>query len=349
MPPGLKLDAAFTLLTIANNLEDPAGVKNLADAVETETTAISQWLLESDSVFALLLGPDGTIRARNRAARRIFPDSAEEKTETSIWDYLVCADTTDLRRRLLDFTETIKAPFLLNLTDGQQNQMTAEVTIIPCRGASVMIGAQEHQHDARFQNESFKLTDHLALMMRDASQKNRELNATNAKVTELSQTDGLTGLANRRSLDEAMLREVARAARTGKSLSVILADLDHFKSINDNFGHNTGDQVLIRAAAVFGTSLRPYDLAARYGGEEFLLLLPGATSEAASAISDRIRNEISKLIIPGCLQPITASFGVASWAGGETPGALIARADAALYVAKNAGRNRVEVAAGVEA
>jgi diguanylate cyclase (GGDEF)-like protein len=158
----------------------------------------------------------------------------------------------------------------------------------------------------------------------------------------------LTGLANRRTLDEALPREIARAGRLGGRLSLIIADLDHFKSINDEYGHVTGDQVLALTAAVFGSQSRPYDLAARYGGEEFVLVLPGATTEDAIAIAERIRKEIGKIEAPGCPQQIAVSLGVATWMKGEAPDEFVKRADAALYSAKRAGRNRVEAASAVK-
>ncbi len=129
----------------------------------------------------------------------------------------------------------------------------------------------------------------------------------------------------------------------------VMTTLDdcHFKSINDQFGHVTGDQVLARAAAVFGNQLRPYDLAARYGGEEFILLLPGISIDDAIAIAERIRKEVAEIKVAGCPKQITVSLGVASWITGEAPETLVARADAALYSAKRTGRNRVEAATGL--
>jgi diguanylate cyclase (GGDEF)-like protein len=123
-----------------------------------------------------------------------------------------------------------------------------------------------------------------------------------------------------------------------------MADLDRFKSINDQYGHIAGDQVLAGAAAVFNRQLRPYDLAARYGGEEFVLLLPGTSTENAVAIAERIREEIEKTTIATCPRQITISLGVAAWQKGEGAEGLVARADAALYSAKTGGRNRVVVA-----
>ena len=184
-------------------------------------------------------------------------------------------------------------------------------------------------------------------MMREFARKNRELKLANETIAQLARTDALTGLANRRTLHEALQREIARARRLGEPLSVIIADLDHFKSINDEYGHMTGDQALAQAAAVFGSQLRPYDLAARYGGEEFVLLLPGASTEGAITVAERVRKGIADIQLAGCPRRITASLGVASWIATETPEEFVGRADAALYRAKSAGRNRVEAAPGV--
>jgi diguanylate cyclase (GGDEF)-like protein len=347
MPKGLKLDSSFTSLTVGNRIEDSAGIQNLSDAVEGQTVAISQWLLESDAVFALLLAPDGTVRARNRAAQRIFPPDPTKNFGATIWDYVVCSDAQDLRQRLSNSGGLHAGCLLLNLTDGQQNQLTLEVGLVHCSGAILLLGTQEHRHDAHFQAEIFKLTNDLSVMMRETARKNRELKAANETVERLARTDALTGLANRRTLDEALPREIARADRLGERLSILIADLDHFKSINDQYGHIIGDQVLARAAMVFGSQLRPYDLAARYGGEEFLLLLPGASTEDAITIAERIRKEVAKIEVLGCPREVTVSLGVASWVAGEAPEELIARADETLYKAKNTGRNRVEAASGV--
>jgi diguanylate cyclase (GGDEF)-like protein len=194
-----------------------------------------------------------------------------------------------------------------------------------------------------------KLTNDLSLMMRESVQQNRKLKEANETIARLARTDVLTGLANRRTLDEALQREIARAGREKRPLSMILSDLDHFKGINDQYGHLTGDQVLASAASVLENNSRPYDMAARYGGEEFVLLLPATSTDEAIAIAERIRSEVEKIAISGCPREITASFGVATWVVGETADQFFARADFALYGAKHKGRNRVEDASRVAA
>lgn len=348
IPRGLKLDPSFTSLTIGNRVEEPAGAQTLGDALEGQTIPLSQWLTEFDGLFALLLSPDGTIRARNRAANRICPPHPEKNFGSSIWDYLA-SDAQVLRERLSDSGTQSDQTLLLSLADGQQGPVTFEVGLVRCSGATLLLATPERRYDALSQAETQRMNNDLSVMMREIAQKNRELKEANETIDRLARTDSLTGLANRRSLDEALHREIARAARLGECLSVIMADLDRFKSINDRYGHSTGDHVLAAAAAVFGTQSRAYDLAARYGGEEFVLLLPGTATDDAIAAAERIRKKVAQMNVPDCSRVITISLGVATWITGEAPQEFISRADAALYRAKSSGRNRVEAAATVPA
>jgi diguanylate cyclase (GGDEF)-like protein len=286
MPKGLKLDTTFTSLTIGNSIEHPAGSQTLGDALEGQTVGLSQWLTESDSVVALLLAPDGSIRARNRAGYRVFPPDPTKNLGLSIWDYLVCSDVQDLRQRLSGEGTRQDARLLLNVANGQQDPITLEVGLVLCSGAILLLGSQERRHDSQFETEILKLTNDLSLMARESARKNRELNEANETIERLARTDPLTGLANRRTLDETFGREIARTERLQGDLSMIIGDQDHFKSINDQYGHIIGDQVLAHAAAVLKSQSRPYDLAARYGGEEFVLVLPGTSTNGAIATAE---------------------------------------------------------------
>ena len=158
--------------------------------------------------------------------------------------------------------------------------------------------------------------------------------------------DGLTGLANRRAAADALHAEAARAERLETPLSVVLADLDGFKDVNDVHGHAVGDAVLRVFAEVLRETLRESDVAGRWGGEEFLLLLPGADEEGAAQLAERVRVALAARDIPGVVGlRVTASFGVAEYAGETNTEQLVAAADSALYAAKRAGKNRVERAA----
>ena len=175
-----------------------------------------------------------------------------------------------------------------------------------------------------------------------------ELREKNIRLEELSNTDGLTKLANRRHFMELAKVELMRAQRYDTPLSVVLIDLDHFKAVNDTYGHSAGDQVLTRVSEAIRRDLRQYDVAARYGGEELVLLLPQTDAHGAEAVAQRYRHTIEELVVSSDTNEvrITASFGVAAFPEhpAESIDLLLDRADAALYESKRQGRNRVTLA-----
>jgi diguanylate cyclase (GGDEF)-like protein len=169
-------------------------------------------------------------------------------------------------------------------------------------------------------------------------------------VERQAMVDGLTGIANRRHCEEALTTEIAQADRLGTPLTLVLADLDDFKAINDAHGHAAGDEVLREFAAVLRATVRDSDLAGRWGGEEFLLLLPGADAAGGAQLAERVRSSLAERSFrghEGAVISVTCSFGVARHAAGSDERDLFAAADRALYRAKRAGKNRVEVDAPV--
>jgi len=165
-------------------------------------------------------------------------------------------------------------------------------------------------------------------------------------VEQQALVDGLTGLANRRLCTAALEKELARAKRFSEPLSLVLADIDDFKRINDRWGHPTGDEVLKAVAAALRSSVREIDLAGRWGGEEFALLLPGTKLDGGRELAERVRRKLTrkKMLAPdGERIRITASFGVASFPELDSQDHLVAAADGALYEAKRTGKNRVAV------
>jgi diguanylate cyclase len=171
-----------------------------------------------------------------------------------------------------------------------------------------------------------------------------EINALQARLSEQANRDSLTGLYNRRYLDDTLARELARCKREGQPLSLMLIDIDHFKRVNDTYGHPAGDEVLRALARMLDTHARSADVACRYGGEEFLMLLPHMPLETAKQRAEQWRADFgtATLVFGDFHIQATLSVGIATYPGdGTSPEMLIANADLALYRAKNSGRNRV--------
>jgi diguanylate cyclase (GGDEF)-like protein len=174
-----------------------------------------------------------------------------------------------------------------------------------------------------------------------------DLKRSNELLLELSNTDHLTGLFNRRFLMESLDKEVQRASRKDGQVALLMLDIDHFKRINDNYGHLQGDVVLQKVSLHIQRELRNYDIAARYGGEEFVAVLPDTTLKEAFHVADRIRLSVQGMCFAGALakEQITASLGVATFPSPcyDDIDGLLRAADEALYQAKEEGRNRVVI------
>ena len=210
--------------------------------------------------------------------------------------------------------------------------------ILPLTAAGVDFGTLDLVSDSFDQEQRLSvasLASHAVVALENAR--------LHGMVERQALVDGLTGLANRRGSADALQTELARASRLGTPLSVVLADLDGFKDVNDAHGHAVGDEVLRTFADVLRETLRDSDVAGRWGGEEFLLLLPGADEEGAVQLAERIRVALSERRIPAAPGlRVTASFGVAEHRSEPDTVHLVAAADEALYRAKRAGKDRIE-------
>ena len=201
----------------------------------------------------------------------------------------------------------------------------------------VLLGSTDPGQSERIQNLALRVSEHLGLAL--AKLKLQEA------LQQLSVRDPLTGLFNRRYLEESMERELIRAARQGKEMGVIMVDIDHFKRSNDMFGHDGGDALLRKLGKLLQQHVRGSDIACRYGGEEFILILPDASIEATRQRAEQIKETVKNLRVhqgQKVLDPITLSLGVAVFPShGTTHRALLQAADVALYRAKETGRDRV--------
>jgi len=219
--------------------------------------------------------------------------------------------------------ETAETPLVLALAEGGTEE--AQLLLYPPAGG--------------FADETKQLAASIALQGRVALE-NARLHET---VARQALADDLTGLANRRRFMQSLDGEVRRAERFGTRLSVLVADLDNFKSINDRFGHAAGDLVLQRVAEILSSTLRDVDLPARLGGEEFAVIVQGSDVDAAIVVGERIRDALRSSPIelaPARSVTVTASLGIASYPEEPTPEALMRAADVALYRAKAEGKDR---------
>jgi diguanylate cyclase (GGDEF)-like protein len=181
-----------------------------------------------------------------------------------------------------------------------------------------------------------RISDRYQSMMRDL----------NEALKEASTKDALTGIGNRRMLMESLKAETARAERLERPLTVVLVDVDRFKSVNDAYGHEAGDKVLVRIANAIRSGVRDYDLCGRWGGEEFMVIMPEVGAKEGAVVVERMRQAIAGIEMTADDQALqlSASFGIAERKPGERISDTINRADAALFEAKRNGRNRYETA-----
>jgi len=192
------------------------------------------------------------------------------------------------------------------------------------------------------QQTNQKFEAHLKESKHEIDQLQKHLDAVRTEIL----TDPVTTLSNRKHFDQTIVKAIADAAANGTPLSLVMSDIDHFKSFNDTYGHLTGDQVLRLVALSLKHNVKGQDLAARYGGEEFAIILPNTVLRDATTVADHIRRavmqrDLMKRSTGENLGHVTISLGVATLRPGDTPQSLIERADNCLYAAKRNGRNRV--------
>ena len=314
----------------------------LKDALDEQSAAIAHWMDRSDGVFALRLDPTGVVQsashaflvrsgrvgvtlelsdlladpsgaplaiASSRPGAAHMPRRLQARGDDSSW-WVVAFDLADGGRLLLG-----------RIATDSEDAWSGQATV----GGIQLVTAQSELHRA-----------------------NEQLRLANAQIDRLMRADSLTGLANRREFDERLELEWTRARRHGRPITLVIADIDHFKVINDTYGHGAGDAALRAVADVLAQGIRASDLAARIGGEEFALLLPECSAEQGVVLAERIRATIEGTVIAAISGALTVSLGLAELLQAEDATSLMARADVALYAAKRRGRNRVHVAPQVD-
>jgi diguanylate cyclase (GGDEF)-like protein len=214
-------------------------------------------------------------------------------------------------------------------------------TCVPSLVSGEVIGAVLVQHPSPLNEEERRRVDESMAQASPVLANLRNLALSESRAL----TDRLTGLPNRRSIDDTIRRMAAQARRTDTPFATVLFDLDHFKRINDLFGHEKGDEVLAAVGSVVATTLRASDFAGRHGGEEFIILLPNTDRDSAGTVAEKLRLAIAAIEVVGVSRSITASLGVAALPeDAAEPTFLLRAADRALYVAKARGRNQIALA-----
>jgi diguanylate cyclase (GGDEF)-like protein len=242
----------------------------------------------------------------------------------------------------------------------EAGETVGELSVIEGQNASAYVVAAEASRllavdEPRFWNlvnASHDFAINLLLSLAQRLRANNSTVSTNIKLQREykrnAMIDGLTGLYNRRWIDEALPRFVQRYGRGGQPLAVLMVDVDHFKKFNDTYGHATGDQVLVLVGQALRSSLRPTDHVARYGGEEFLVILPDTGEDSARIVADRLRSAVHAIELAksdgSAIPRITISLGGGCLASGQSMKALLGCADDALYQSKANGRDRVTFA-----
>jgi diguanylate cyclase (GGDEF)-like protein/PAS domain S-box-containing protein len=276
----------------------------------------------------LITRTDGTIIDANDAAIKGYGYTLME---------LIALSIEDLRA-----PNTLSRPLSENLVETSHRRKDG--SIFPVEASTYHLNTRNLIiHMIRDISEHCQSRELLYREIENIKHNQKELLEQNMTLEKLAYTDKLTGLVNRRYFENAALSEIERANRYKLTLSLILFDIDYFKQLNDSFGHQTGDDLLLMVAKLILKELRTNDIFARWGGDEFIILLPNTNTLAALQTAEKIRSIIGTYKTPP-VDTITLSMGVAEYITNETISAWIKRADDALYLAKKSGRNAVKTA-----
>lgn len=326
----MLVDMGQTRLELANKTENLQTAKEeLEETNQALCLSEARYRAVTDqSLVGITVIEDGHYSYINNCFADIFHLSAEEALAMSPLDCLVPDERPRvaelIRKRLAGELDRVNYCLRCRQKSGDEIDVEVYGNTVELNGKRVLVNVIQD--------------------ITERSRAEQEIQALQEKLQEQSIRDCLTGLYNRRYLEEALSRELQLAECHQYPISLIMGDLDHFKQVNDQYGHLAGDEVLRCFANLLGRSSRSSDINCRYGGEEFLLIMPRMASNGAVERAELLRGELASTPVRCDIRriPITASFGIATYPeNGQTMDELIAAADKALYAAKGAGRNRV--------
>ncbi len=320
-------------------------MKDLSELVSAGGLAA---LLDHVHAMIAVVKADGTLISWNRAFEKSRPNFSPS---LKLQQFATSADRQEVQNKLTSMQEQ---NWLMDfVTSVEEQPVQCDCHLIPLDKDQILFIADRVQADSTLAEIVQRLNKQVKLFQveRDVAnklvkRKHTEVEAVMAQAHEISQMDALTFLPNRRMIIRELQDEVLRAERYHTQFSISLVDVDHFKKVNDSYGHLTGDEVLRQVGAKLKEQIRHPDLAGRYGGEEFLILLPNSNSNAAAEQAARLCRQIRDTVIQAhdhALQ-VTISIGIAEFEYGvDTWESLLNRADTALYQSKSGGRDRWSV------
>lgn len=321
--------------------------REAAEARRRESESLYRLITENSSDVVSLMDTDGRITYISPSCERVLGFLPDEMLRMAPFAIVHPDDADRLRRH---FNRLVCGEPVTSIECRVLHKTGRHLWLeMHWRGITNELGVvQQLQVSSRDVTEKRENVLRLEETQRELQAHKRELEQKARQLRALADTDVLTGLKNRRAFEDRLEEELARSRRHGHPLSLVLLDIDHFKSYNDTFGHPKGDEVLRQVGRLLSRMMRDTDFAARYGGEEFAILLSQTDRDGAEQVAERLRKGIEEAAWEE--RPITASLGVASLdVGTDTIGELIEQADRALYRSKEAGRNRVSVANPVAA
>lgn len=301
---------------------------------------ISPQLADSRAVAAAVVTADGELVEANDGFRRLFGLEPAQDEATDVASYFIQPAFTRLRDQPTG-PDGACHEGMFTLGDYSGRTWTLRGRAWRREGRVYLLAEHDVEELQRLNDVMLELNRESADAQHALAQANVTLRQREDEIRRLSLTDGLTAVGNRRALEQALAGELERAARDDSALSLVAADPDGCKRINERYGHPVGDVVLVAFGTLLRQTSRDSDCVARYGGKEFVVLLPGINRAGAAEIAERMRTAWQAVEIEPIREPLQASFGVVQQAPGEGAEALLQRAAQALRLAKNAGGNRV--------
>jgi len=296
-------------------------------------------LRQLQSTAVAVISAEGHLIEASEGYWQLLPAALRQKERPVVRRFFLQPTFDDIKTAI----EEAKDHYLAcSFTIGDRNGASTTLHGIAYDDENLLfIGEHDLKDLTQLNNQMLLMNESINDAHRKLSSSLREIRRLEKSARHDSLTDPLTGLGNRRMMEHVIIAEWARAEREQTALALVMGDLDHFKRINDTYGHEVGDQVIKAFAQLIREGIRPFDQAIRYGGEEFMIFLPHTGAKEATALADRLRLALAQLTFPPHPFIVTASFGVTVMCEEDSSEQLLERVDAALYEAKEGGRNRV--------